>query len=117
MLICLLENRPLVAISRCVATRGVDLGFDATFKAECVRRFLCGDWGTIGNARDVIVSAEELKGGVMSTDQEDKLNQIALLGGEYDQIMGEYNCLSGGTLWLMYDTNEKVLTMMLPSEY
>jgi hypothetical protein len=87
--------------------------------AEFLARHVRGDWGSCGRADEVRVTDEEVRAGPLVTENDAKMNKVAMLSGS-GRIMSVYRTARGERLWVMTDFWENgavETTCLLPDEY
>ena len=101
-----------------VTPRAVAVLKEANLDAlDFVARHVCGDWGRGVKAADITVTDSELKLGQMATEDDDKLNKIAVLTGQ-GRVLSNYALPNGGRLWVLTSLGAGgYTTAMLPEDY
>jgi hypothetical protein len=85
---------------------------------QLLHRHLLGDFGSFGQFDSIELTEQELTLGSIATDNEGKLNKLAILGKNHD-VLSEYDYHSA-TIWIKTEavnSSEAYTTLMLPSEY
>jgi hypothetical protein len=84
--------------------------------AEFLGRHVAGDWGKAGRLDETEVTANELRHGAAVTDNEAKLNAIAL-HHRRGRVMSIYPTRESETLWIFTYLEAPRTEVLLPSEY
>lgn len=115
--------RQLFEPGRCGVTPGAaaaleSIGMDA---AGLIHRHVCGDWGVHGTFDGTTVTDRERQYGSMATDDDAKLNRLAVEANNGSRIMSEYRLDDADQTRVWVSTqgsgDERHTVVMLPSEY
>jgi hypothetical protein len=114
------DKPPLFNLGRVAVTAGAvaalaDAGLDAL---PFLARHAVGDFGKLGNAAEIQVSAAELRHGPLETSDDGKLNLLAARTGR-GRVLSSYELAAGVVLWVLTDMagGVSVTTVLLPDEY
>ena len=115
--------RQLFDLGRCGITPGAAAALEAVGldAAVFLHRHASGDWGKHGTFTDTEVTDRERQFGAFATDDDAKLNRLAVEQNNGSRIMSEYRLddAERTRLWISTEgTGEHRNTMvLLPSEY
>jgi hypothetical protein len=115
------DARPLIAPGMVTATPAALAALEAVGEhpTTYVRRHLAGDWGTHGNYTETVVTDRERQYGAMATDDDAKLNRLAVDQDDGSRVMSRYE-LADGTALLVCTQGEgrhRSTCVMLPADY
>jgi hypothetical protein len=86
-----------------------------------LHRHASGDWGVHGRFEETTVTDRERQFGSMATDDDAKLNRLAVESDNGSRIMSEYRLPDDDQtrVWISTEGGgaDRVTTVMLPSEY
>jgi uncharacterized protein YchJ len=87
--------------------------------ATYVSRHLAGDWGAHGTYATTEVTERERQYGAMATDDDAKLNRLAVDQADGSRVMSKFIMADGRWLWVVTEgTGEHRNTcVLLPSDY
>jgi hypothetical protein len=95
------------------------LGQAGQYAAGFLLRHVTGDWGSAGKADAIKITDAEVRAGSLGTDDDGKLNAIALRTGE-GRILSSYRTARGARLWCLTDFYPRGIVetcLMTPDEY
>jgi hypothetical protein len=113
--------RPLMEPGQVVATPGALAALEAAGESAnvYVARHLAGDWGTTGTFDATEVTDRERQYGSMATDDDAKLNRLAVEANNGSRVMSSYVLSDGTRLWVSTEGTGKHRNtcVLLPEDY
>ena len=111
----------ILSLGEVVMTRGIEAalrraGLDRDFVIGLIERHSRGDWGDLGNWRDIRVTDRELELGDMATAEGSKLSLIGALTG-INRIISSYTTEELGQVWIITESDRSATTILFPEEY
>lgn len=114
-------RRPLMEPGRVVATPGALEALELNGKTihRYLARHLAGDWGTHGTYDATEVTDRGREYGAMATDNDGKLNKLAVDANNGSRVMSRYVLPDNTVLWVSTEGEgeHRNTCIMLPSEY
>jgi hypothetical protein len=112
---------PIMHPGRVVATPGAleALAAAQEFAGHFIARHLAGDWGDNGTYAKTEVTEKERRYGAMATDDDAKLNRLAVEADNGSRVMSSYTLIDGTRLWVVTEGigADRHTCVLLPSEY
>jgi hypothetical protein len=113
--------RPLMDLGQVVATPGALAALEAAGQgaAMYVDRHVAGDWGEHGTYAGVEISERERQYGAMATDDDGKLNKLAVDANNGSRVMSKYTLPTGVVLWVSTEGagKHRNTCVLLPEDY
>lgn len=111
----------ILSLGEVVMTRGIEAalrraGLDRDFVIGLIERYSRGDWGDLGNWREIEVTDKELQLGAMVTAEGAKLNLIGALTG-INRLLASYTTEELGKVWIITESDRSATTILFPEEY
>lgn len=117
------RNHQLFDPGRCCVTPAAAAALDAVGldAMALIRRHVSGDWGVHGSFEETTVTDRERQLGSMATDDDAKLNRLAVESDNGSRIMSEYQLADDDQtrVWISTEGGgaDRVTTVMLPADY
>jgi hypothetical protein len=115
--------RELFNPGRCAVTPGAVAALESAGvePVALIHRHVSGDWGIHGTFNDIVVTDDERRRGAFATDDDGKLNRLAVEQNDGSRIMSEYRLddAERTRVWIVTEgmPDDRTTVVMLPSEY